>query len=220
MRLLTVLIYSLLFTSLIELLRLIKGNFIVGSTYAFFSLSHCCSPIIGEIGGLSTSWLVLVWRTLIIMATLSYKHILLVYHIPTFCGALYYKRYGLLTTAIIGFCFLFFLIHPTGWAASWYSIYWLIPLITTLLPHNNSFLDALGSTFTVHAVGSVLWLYTHTMSPETWLNLIPLVAAERLLYASGMTLSLHIWHKAQDMCTTVYHKTALFSKKAYHHSSW
>lgn len=182
-------ISSLLFTTLMELLRSFKGTLIVGSTRAFFSLANCFSPIIGDIGGLSASWWVLLWRTLFTM-TISYKHILLVYHIPTFCGALYYKRQPFLTTIIIGLCFIFFLIHPTGWQAAWYSAYWLLPLLTTFLLPKNTFFDALGSTFTVHAVGSVLWIYTHTMSAELWLSLIPLVAVERLVYVFGMTVAL------------------------------
>jgi hypothetical protein len=193
-------ISSLLWTSIVELLRLIKGTFIIGSSHAFFSLANPLSPTIGKIGGMRASIGVFLWRTIITLSITSYQNFLLVYHIPTFCGALYYKRNPFLTSFLIASCFLAFLVHPIGWKAGLYSLYWFIPIATTLFPHDSIFLDALGSTFTVHAVGSVFWLYTHpTMTAASWLSLIPLVAAERLIFAFGMTLIIHGWHMVQEL---------------------
>jgi hypothetical protein len=180
---------SLIFTSVIEFIRLIKGTFIISSSHNFFYVSNCCAPLIGMLG-IHASSLVFILRTLLALASVPYKHILLVYHLPTFCGALYYQRHPLLTYTIIGLSFVLFLMHPIGWQARLYSLYWFIPLFATSLPHKSTFFDALGSTFTTHAVGSVIWLYTHTMTANMWLSLIPVVAFERLIFAAGMTLCL------------------------------
>ncbi len=47
-------------------------------------------------------------------------------------------------------------------------------------------MHCLASTFIAHSVGSVLWLYTGTMSAAVWMSLIPVVAIERFVFAGGM----------------------------------
>ena len=61
----------------------------------------------------------------------------------------------------------------------------------------------LGSTFTAHAVGSVIWLYAGLVpNPETWLALIPVVVLERILFASGMFVGYTIFIAAKKAATT------------------
>src|SRR5216684_1589321 len=55
-------------------------------------------------------------------------------------------------------CMGLFVIHPIGAQAFVYSLYWLIPVILYFIPQRSLFLQALGSTFIAHAVGSVIWL--------------------------------------------------------------
>ena len=55
--------------------------------------------------------------------------------------------------------------------------------------YRRVFLTSLSSTFIAHAVGSVIWIYADPATPEFWYALIPLVAVERLVMASGMTLA-------------------------------
>ncbi len=62
-------------------------------------------------------------------------------------------------------------------------------------PSKNIFLHSLTSTFIAHAVGSVIWLYATPMTPEFWYALIPVVAVERLVIASGMTLAYYAFAK-------------------------
>jgi len=57
-------------------------------------------------------------------------------------------------------CMGLFIIHPVGAQAFAYSLYWLIPVVLFFVPQRFLFLQALGSTFIAHAVGSVIWLYT------------------------------------------------------------
>ena len=48
---------------------------------------------------------------------------------------------------------------------------------------------SLGATFTAHAVGGAIWNYFVPMTPAAWIALIPVVVFERLVFASGITLS-------------------------------
>lgn len=85
-------------------------------------------------------------------------------------------------------CMGLFVMHPVGGQAWVYSLYWLIPVIAVFLPQ-RLFLRSLGATFTAHAVGSVVWLYAFQTTPAFWVALIPVVAFERLMFASGITVS-------------------------------
>lgn len=94
-------------------------------------------------------------------------------------------RFGILVPAI---AMLAFWLHPVGQQAWFYALYWTIPVIARFLP-DRLFLRSLGSTFTAHAVGSVLFLYTIETAPALWLALIPVVALERGLFALGISAS-------------------------------
>ena len=48
---------------------------------------------------------------------------------------------------------------------------------------------SLGATFTAHAVGGAIWNYVVPMTPQMWIALIPIVIFERLVFASGITIS-------------------------------
>lgn len=83
-----------------------------------------------------------------------------------------------------------FMFHPAiiGTAAMVYPLYWLIPIAVAFIPKYTIF-RALGATFTQHAVGTILFLYTipALQQPNFWLALIPLVALERFFFALGIT---------------------------------
>ena len=81
-----------------------------------------------------------------------------------------------------------FWLHPVGQQAWFYALYWTIPVIARFLP-DTLVLRSLGSTFTAHAVGSVLFLYTIETAPALWIALIPIVAVERLSFALGISAS-------------------------------
>ena len=82
-----------------------------------------------------------------------------------------------------------FVLHPVGRQVWFYSLYWLIPVIATVFFKNNLFFRSLGSTFTAHSVGSIVFLYTIPMPAEAWLALIPIVAVERIAFALGISVS-------------------------------
>jgi len=98
----------------------------------------------------------------------------------------YKKNYAML--AIPAIAMAMFFLHPVGSQVWYYSLYWLIPVAAFFL-RENLWLRSLGASFTAHAVGSVAFLYTFTTSPELWLMLIPIVAIERILFATGIAAS-------------------------------
>ena len=85
-----------------------------------------------------------------------------------------------------------FVFHPAifGTIAMAYALWWTIPIAAAILP-KNLFLRSLGATFNQHAVGSVLFLYfvPGLANPAIWIALIPVVAVERLVFASGISVS-------------------------------
>ena len=99
-----------------------------------------------------------------------------------------YSRGKFAGAAISLLCMAAFIAHPVGGQAWIYSLYWLVPAIALALPE-HLFLRSLGSTFTAHSIGSVVWLYAFPSTPAFWLALIPVVAFERLMFASGISIS-------------------------------
>ena len=110
---------------------------------------------------------------------------------PMLFAAFYFAKYakGKLIQAVVPLaCMALFIMHPVGSQAWFYSLYWLIPAIVLFLPE-NLFARSLGSTFTAHSIGSVIWLYAFPSTAAFWVALIPVVAFERLLFASGISVS-------------------------------
>ncbi|OIO18490.1 hypothetical protein COV56_02790 [Candidatus Kuenenbacteria bacterium CG11_big_fil_rev_8_21_14_0_20_37_9] len=90
---------------------------------------------------------------------------------------------------------LFFWLHPTGRAAWPYALFWFVPVVVSISPLRKFlFAQALGSTFTAHAAGSLIFLYLTSMPAAMWLSLIPLVARERLVFSLGITLTYLIFN--------------------------
>lgn len=92
--------------------------------------------------------------------------------------------------AIIGFN-----LHPIGRSAWQYSLFWLIPIAAHFYRKNlpdgrlDLFVRSLGATFTAHAVGGLLWVWTFGLTKTLWLSLIPQVIMERTLFAAGIAIS-------------------------------
>ncbi len=80
---------------------------------------------------------------------------------------------------------LLFVLHPEGRKAWFYSLYWLIPILA-YFKKDRLILNALGSTFTAHCVGSVAFLYTFNLPAPVWVGLIPVVFVERFSFALGI----------------------------------
>ncbi len=178
-----------------KLFGLFKVSFMIGSYTAFFSAANCFVPLTGAFCGMAGSTMLFGVAMLARMALyggllpLSY----LVHFVPGMVAGYYFASRSVWIRLLIPMlCMALFLLHPVGGAVWGYALYWLIPIGLYFLNSNHLFLTALGSTFTAHAVGSIIWLYTVPMDTFAWQILIPVVLIERLLFAGGMV----VMHKA------------------------
>jgi len=190
------------FSILFLVVSLIKFSFVLGTKSYFFSGFCIGVPLLGALIGVYGAWATILvtrfWRYFVWGSVFSLSA-----GIPTMGAAwcwsldehLVDRRASVFLLIVNCFvpmiCFLLFIIHPSvgnGWL---YGLYWFIPvglyggqLIGFLRKH--SFITALRSTFIAHAIGSTIWCYTVPMTPDAWLSLLPIVAIERLVMASGM----------------------------------
>ncbi len=189
----------------ISALSWLKVSFLVGSQMAAFSLAHCVTPLIGILLGGFGALFYFCFKTLLRLCIhTATTNMALACHLPTLSAGLYLSALSthkytisftkkLALTVIPVACIMLFCCHTVGAQAWAYSLFWFIPLAALMVPHTSLFFHMLGSTFTAHAVGSVLWLYcVPGLTPQMWLNLMPVVAVERLLFASGMYLMYHM----------------------------
>ncbi len=185
---------SLFFTLLIKLATFFKISFMVGSQCAFFSGVNFVAPLAGAFGGVIGSYITLALRVLLGLLFFNITEFkFLVSYVPGFCASLYWASPNIVIRLFIPLaCMVLFIAHPVGLPAFMYTFYWLIPIALYFVRRKNVFLEALGSTFIAHAVGSVVWLYTMPTTPVLWIGLIPIVAVERLLFASGMVLAHYV----------------------------
>lgn len=106
---------------------------------------------------------------------------------PMLFAVLYFAKKGKLNLIIPAVAIVAFVAHPIGRDVWYFSLFWTIPIIAYFLRDRFLFARALGSTFTAHAVGGALWIWTFSLPASVWNSLIPVVAAERLLFAIGIT---------------------------------
>lgn len=177
-----------------ELAQFVKLSHIIGSWASFFSVNSIGVPMIGVCAGLSTGLLSTVVRAgvrLMLYGTSPLRF--LVYHIPGVCASGYWFVDSKLVRIVLPLiCMGLFVLHPVGQHAPEYALYWLIPVIIGFFSNRSVFMRALAATFMAHAIGSVIWLYTISSTPIMWHALIPIVAVERLVFASGMSVVYYV----------------------------
>lgn len=183
-------VQSAFYTGIIKSSSLFKISYIIGSHCAWFSVSSVITPLSGAFLGVSGVSCILLLRILIhcvFFKVLSLNFLALC--IPGYCASLYWAtRSSVIRAVLPAVCIVLFVAHPVGSQVFVYSFYWLIPVILYAVSRRSIFLDALGSTFVAHAVGSVIWLYTVPSTAFMWYNLIPIVVVERLLFAVSMVV--------------------------------
>ena len=181
-----------------------KLSFVFGSHKFFFSGISIAGPLVGAFFSAPTSAFLVSFYFL-------FKYFcfgkVLTFGLPTAIAAccwntslkrnfsntfLYDVSNFLLRLLLPVFCMVVFAFHPVGKNAIPYTFYWTIPIsiyvIEKLKYHKGVFSIAVSSTFLSHAVGSVIWIYSVQTTPEMWISLIPIVAIERLTFASGMAI--------------------------------
>jgi hypothetical protein len=183
------------YAGVLQLSTLIKISFVIGSQMIWFSGANAIVPLSGAFGGILGSGLVFLLRQLLHL--LFFKTVslsFLAFCIPGLCASLYWaSRHYSIRVLLPLTCMVLFIMHPLGAQVFVYSLYWLIPVALYFINSRSLFLQALGSTFVAHAVGSVIWLYTVPMTVNKFMVLMPLVLCERLAFALGMLIAYHVF---------------------------
>ncbi len=189
------LLFLALFAAMVFIGKRINFSTLVGADNQFFTFFQFFGPIAGGfLGAIGGAAAVLGAELLDFFARAQpFEPVTLLRLLPMVFAAAYFstkkKRFG---AAVSAAAIAAFLLHPVGRQAWFFSLYWTIPLIVKILPKkwgDKLFLRSLGSTFTAHAVGGAIWVWAVPMTASQWTVLIPVVAAERLLFAAGISAS-------------------------------
>lgn len=180
-----------------------KVNFstLVGAENQFFTVFQFFGPIagtfLGPVFGVFTVLGAQVLDALVLGKAWTLVNVLRL--LPMLFAVFYFARYGkketlsqVMMVVVPLIAMALFITHPIGRQAWFFSLYWLIPVLAVILPDKmpgKLFFRSLGATFTAHAVGGIVWLYTVPMTAPQWIGLIPVVAYERLLFAGGIAAS-------------------------------
>jgi hypothetical protein len=151
------------------------------------SWSHVILPLMGALLGALGSYLLIIRSILLLLAMAIGFKTQVFFGLPTLFASLYWStESGLLRVGIPLLCMILFICHPIGFYAAPYTLFWLIP-IGAYFYTDSRLLTAMASTFTAHAVGSIMHLYMiGTLSSSVWLGLIPVVMIERLVLGLSM----------------------------------
>ncbi len=180
-------IFSGLYGAFIQGIARIPLTAIIGTPFASFSLATGLTPVAGFFGGNLAGLIVYFARCLTAFA-LTHSLFTWVHFLPTLGGSLYLSAHSqLFKASLVLSCITSFLLHPVGFSSWYYTLYWLPPLVLSIVSVRSIFMRACASTLTTHAIGSVLWLYTHETNPLFWKSLMSLVWIERLMFALLMT---------------------------------
>lgn len=162
---------------------------IIGSSQSF-TLFEFLGPVggmfLGPVLGAVSAFFVRVLSIIVSHQPLDFLTI--VRFFPTMLAALYFGLKQKKTAIIFPVCIALFLLNPIGRQAWLYSLIWLIPFFATF-GKKRLILNSLGATFTAHAVGSVIFLYSFGLTPAIWMSLIPVVFVERGFFTLGIWTS-------------------------------
>lgn len=197
-------IFLFIFFVLVLVGQRINFSPLIGADNQFFTLFQFFGPIAGSFLGPVFGIISVVFAQLtgFLIVGKEWSLINLIRFLPMLLAVYYFgtkkKAWGIIVPAL---CMFLFIIHPVGKAAWVYSLFWLIPILGKVLPEKipgRLFFRSYGATFTAHAVGSVLWLYTVPMTAEQWLGLIPVTAYERFLFGLGIAGSFVVFTTLLD----------------------
>jgi len=182
-------LFSIIFTILGLIAFQVSISQIIGSNqnFTFFEL---LGPIggmfLGPVLGAISAFFVRILNIVIFHQPLDFLTI--VRFLPAILAAVYFGSKQKKIAIIFPICIVLFLLNPIGRQAWLYSLIWLIPFIATF-GKKRLILNSLGATFTAHAVGSVIFLYSFGLTPAIWLSLIPVVFVERGFFTIGIWAS-------------------------------
>ena len=189
------LMFLLVFSILVFIGDKINFSRLVGADSQFFTLFQFFGPIAGAflgpvVGALSV---LIAEVSSYFVAGKAFTLISILRLAPMLFAAWYFgTKKDKISYLVPALAIVAFIAHPVGRQVWYFSLFWTIPIIIKLLPKKYGekvFLRSLGATFTAHAVGGAMWNYIVPMTPAAWILLIPMVIFERVLFASGITVS-------------------------------
>lgn len=194
-------LFSIIFTILGLMAFQISISRIIGSSQNF-TLFELLGPtggmFLGPILGAVSAFFVRALNVFIFHQSLDFLTI--IRFLPTILAAIYLGLKQKKTAIIFPICIVLFLLNPIGRQAWMYSLIWLIPFFATF-GKNRLILNSLGATFTAHAVGSVIFLYSFGLTPAIWISLIPVVFIERGIFTIGIWTSCLVFNTVLDKLT-------------------
>lgn len=194
-------IFLVIFTALVFVGDNIKVFKLVNSKDQYFTLFQFFGPIAGSFLGPVVGVLAVLIAEVanFFVAGKSWELLTILRLLPMLFAAYYFGTIGkkglrskIVQTVVPALAIVLFILHPVGRHAWFFALYWTIPIIIVMLDRKYSdrvFLRSLGATFTAHSIGGIIWIYLQNTTPEFWIGLIPIVAYERLLFATGISLS-------------------------------
>ncbi|MFA6296031.1 MAG: hypothetical protein WC663_01640 [Patescibacteria group bacterium] len=190
-------VFVTLFTIIGYILLQFPFTKIMGSSQAFTGFDFFAPMSGGFLGAIPAAISVLavkLFNTIFHHQAFDVTNIIRLF--PMVFAAIYFgikKDSKLFRISIPVICMILFWLKPEGRQAWFFALYWLIP-IACAFKADRLILKSLGSTFTAHAVGSVAFLYAFNLPASVWIALIPVVAVERGLFASGIWASYTIFN--------------------------
>ena len=110
------------------LLRMCKLSPILGSHFSFFSLTDVLMPLTGAVG-ISLGLVAVMIRILFRASFVSLSVFELVRFAPGLCASYYWATNSKLVRLYLPLlCMALFIVHPVGYYAAPYALYWLIPV--------------------------------------------------------------------------------------------
>jgi hypothetical protein len=196
--------FTILFAALFIVLTKVKLTPIFG-TESKFSASVLFGPVISRFLGIGWGSGAIIFSHLFGIAVGIYK----IKDITSwftftpiiFAGIYFAKMFkGDTKLVIIPLsCIILFLLHPIGREVWYYSFFWTIPIVVAkfktridkLVKNHLAqvYAYSLGSAFTDHSIGSVVYLYFMNIPANLWIAAIPFTLVERAIIAAGITFS-------------------------------
>ncbi len=203
-------LFSIIFTVLGLLAFQVSISKIVGSSQSF-TLFELLGPtggmFLGPVLGAASTLFVRLLNIAIFHQKLDLLTI--IRFLPAILAAVYFGLKTKKTAIVFPVCIALFLLNPIGRQAWLYAAIWLIPFVATFFK-KRLILNSLGATFTAHAVGSVIFLYTFGLTPAVWMSLISVVFIERGVFALGIWISCLAFNTVLDKLSSF--ETAKFLK--------
>jgi len=188
-------IFMLLFFVLVLIANKINFSALVGAEKQYLTFFQFFGPLAGSFLGVIYGVLTVLFSQLadffIVGKEWNWLNILRL--LPMLFAAYYFGSKKKIVSAVVPLvCMGLFILHPVGRVAWVYSLFWLIPVLAQILPEKvpgKLFFRSFGATFTAHAIGTIIWIYTIPITAEQWIALIPITAMERFAFGTGIAVS-------------------------------